>query len=260
VVVDCGAVKKELIESHLFGHKKGAFTGAVSDRKGAFVEAGRGTVFLDEIGELPLELQARLLRTLESRTVQPLGSDTTVDIDARVIAATHRDLHAMVEEKTFRFDLYHRLAVVHLLIPSLRDHPEDVPALVRHFYTGRGVEAGSIAGDNLKKLTHHGWPGNVRELRNVLERAWVLAGPDGARFEDLHLWLQPVGRIPPTEPIDTTRPFKQEKERFVERFERRYLSEVFAAHDYNITRAAETAGINRRHFRELLKKYGITKP
>jgi DNA-binding NtrC family response regulator len=260
VVVDCGAVKPELLESHLFGHRKGAFTGAHADRRGAFVEASGGTVFLDEIGELPVEAQARLLRTLESRTVHPLGSDTPVDVDTRVIAATHRDLHAMVEEGTFRFDLFHRLAVVHLRIPALREHPEDIPGLVRHFYAGRGVDPGPISGDNLSELERHGWPGNVRELRNALERAWVLSGPDGAGFADLRLWLQPANPQAVEAPVDISRPFKEEKERVVEGFERRYLAEMFAACDYVIARAAERSGINRRHFRELLRKHGITRP
>ncbi len=270
VVVDCSAISETLIDSHLFGHVRGAFTGAQSDRKGAFVEASGGTLFLDEIGELPLAAQAKLLRALEAQTVQPVGSDRTVAVDTRVVAATHRDLPRMVEEKQFRFDLFYRLAVVHVAIPPLRDRLEDLAELVRHFYEGRGVDAGPIAGANLSRLERYAWPGNVRELRNVLERAWTMAGPGGARFAGLKLWLDPAGMAgahpaPAAEPeragdllaIDTGQPFKEAKEKWLEVFERHYLEGVFAACDRNISRASVRAGINRRHFRNLLRKHGI---
>jgi DNA-binding NtrC family response regulator len=259
VIVDCGAIGETLIDSHLFGHVRGSFTGALADRKGAFVEASGGTIFLDEIGELPLAVQARLLRVLEAQTVQPVGSDKAVQIDARIIAATHRNLAQMVERKEFRFDLFYRLAVVHAVIPPLRERMEDVPALVRYFYEGRGIDPGPIGGENLARMERHGWPGNGRELRNVLERAWALSGPGGAPFERLMLSLD-SGAAPPMaagEVIDTTLPFKEAKERWTEEFERRYLAAVFAAHRGNITHAADHAGINRRHFRTLLRKHGI---
>jgi len=259
VVVDCSALTDTLLDSHLFGHVRGSFTGAATDRKGAFVEADGGTVFLDEIGELPLAMQTKLLRVLEAQTVQPLGSDRPVQVDTRVIAATHRNLAEMVERKEFRFDLYYRLAVVHVQLPPLRDRLDDVALLVRHFYEGRGVDPGPIAGDNLERLCGHAWPGNVRELRNVLERAWALSGPDGAGFADLRLWLQPAMAPGPrdADAIDTSLPFKEAKEQWVDAFERRYLARVFELHGRNITHAAEHAGINRRHFRELLHKHGI---
>ena len=258
VVFDCSAVTESLIDSHLFGHVKGAFTGANTERGGAFVEASGGTLFLDELGELALTSQTKLLRALEAQTVQPVGSDQRVSVDTRVVAATHRDLAAMVEAEEFRFDLFYRLAVVHAHIPPLRDRPDDIRALVEHFYEGRGVEPGDIAGDNLTRLCRHAWPGNVRELRNVLERAWALSGPAGAGFSGLRLWVTPT---PPNRnaevPIDTTMPFKEAKERWVELFERRYVAKVFSDKDGNITHAAEQAGINRRHFRTLLRKHGI---
>jgi DNA-binding NtrC family response regulator len=258
VVLDCSAVSEQLVDSHLFGHVRGAFTGATSDRKGAFVEASGGTLFLDEIGELPLEGQTKLLRALEAQTVQPVGSDRPVRVDTRVIAATHRGLAEMVEQKRFRFDLFYRLAVVHVHIPPLRERPEDVAALVSNFYEGRGLESGPIAGDNLARLHAHAWPGNVRELRNVLERAWALSGATGARFADLRLWVQTFGNQPSAgEPIDTSVPFKDAKERWLEVFERRYLAQVFETYARNLTHAAEHAGINRRHFRQLLRKHGI---
>lgn len=260
VILDCSTLGEQLLESHLYGHVRGAFTGAVSDRKGAFVEASGGTLFLDEIGELPLASQARLLRALEARTVQPLGSDRPVSVDTRVIAATHRDLARLVEEKQFRFDLFYRLAVVHAHIPPLRERPEDIPELVRHFYEGRGVDPGPIEGPNLERLVRHLWPGNVRELRNVLERAWALSGPRGVPFSALRLWIEgsaPMTPAAPSAEIDVTLPFKEAKERWVEQFERRYLAAVYEAHRGNITHAADHAGINRRHFRNLLHKHGI---
>jgi transcriptional regulator with GAF, ATPase, and Fis domain len=253
VIVDCSATHSELLDSQLFGHKRGAFTGAVSDRKGAFVEAAGGTVFLDEIGELPLASQAKLLRVLEAHTVQPLGSDRPASVDARVIAATHRDLFAMVEQKSFRADLFHRLSVVHVVIPPLRERPEDLPALIRMFYEGRGVDPGPIEGANFDALKRWPWHGNVRELRNVLERAWVLAGRGGARFDQLSIWLEGEGQTSsPFELLDPNLPFKEAKERWSSEFERRYLAAVFERSGNNITRAAEHAGLNRRHFRELL--------
>ncbi|MEM9488209.1 MAG: sigma 54-interacting transcriptional regulator [Myxococcota bacterium] len=258
VVVDCSAVSEQLIDSQLFGHVKGSFTGAAGDRQGAFVAANGGTVFLDELGELSLPVQAKLLRVLEARTVQPVGSDHRVAVDTRVVAATHRDLAHMVETKQFRFDLFYRLAVVHVSIPPLAERPEDIPELVGHFYRGRDIDPGPIVGANLDRLMRHGWPGNVRELRNVLERAWAMSGPDGARFADLRLWVRPgAAATQPVEIIDLDVPFKEAKERWVEHFERRYLAGVFAAHNGNITHTAEHAGINRRHLRTLLRKYGI---
>jgi DNA-binding NtrC family response regulator len=260
VVVDCSATQENLIESQLFGHRKGAFTGAVADRRGAFVEAQNGTLFLDEIGELPLPSQGKLLRALEARVVQPLGSDQPVEVDARVVAATHRDLYAMVEAKAFRFDLFHRIAVVHVCIPALRERPEDIPDLVRHISACRGTEPGPIGGENLETLQRHAWLGNVRELRNVLERAWVLSGSESTPFEQLRLWLHPDSGASQAEDVHASLSFKEAKTRCIERFERQYLSEVFAANDHNVTKSARHAGISRSHFRDLLQKYGIRKP
>ena len=258
VIVDCSAAAEALLESQLFGHKKGAFTGATADRDGAFVAARGGTVFLDEIGELPASSQARLLRVLESRTVQPVGADRQVSVDVRVVAATHRDLKQMVDDKTFRFDLFHRLAVVHAVIPPLRQRLEDLQVLVRHFYEGRKAVCGEVTGENLEKLQAHRWPGNVRELRNTLERALVLAGPTVPEFRALSLWLE-SGVDVPQDVVDISLPFKEAKERLVSGFERRYLVAVLARYEGNLTRAAEYAQINRRHFRELLEALGVSR-
>jgi DNA-binding NtrC family response regulator len=259
VVVDCSAIAESLIDSHLFGHVKGAFTGADAARKGAFVEASGGTLFLDELGELPLAAQAKLLRALEAQTVQPVGADKPVPVDTRVVAATHRELARMVADKQFRFDLFYRLAVVHVALPPVRQRLEDLPLLVAAFYTARGVDPGPIDGDNLARLERHAWPGNVREVRNVLERAWALSGAGGgAAFRDLRLWVDPSA--PATsfgEIVDTALPFKEAKERWNDQFERRYVSAVFSGAGGNVTRAADHAGLSRRHFRELLYKHGL---
>ena len=257
VVVDCSAISENLIDSHLFGHVRGAFTGADRERKGAFVEASGGTLFLDELGELPIAAQAKLLRALEAQTVQPVGADRPIQVDTRVVAATHRDLARMVAAKQFRFDLFYRLAVVHVALPPLRERLEDLPHLIGTFYRTRGAEVGPIDGDNLERMRRHAWPGNVRELRNVLERAWALSGPS-ARFRDLRLWLDPNAAQPQlSEVIDTALPFKEAKERWNDHFERRYVAMVFTTNASNVTRAAEHAGLSRRHFRELLYKHGI---
>jgi DNA-binding NtrC family response regulator len=258
IVVDCSALAESLFDSHLFGHVRGAFTGAERDRKGAFVEASGGTLFLDELGELPLVAQAKLLRALEAQTVQPVGADRPVQVDTRVVAATHRDLARMVAAKEFRFDLFYRLAVVHVALPPLRERLEDLPHLIGTFYQRRGADPGPIEGENLERMRRHGWPGNVRELRNVLERAWALSGP-GAGFRELRLWLDPGAAAQPqlAEVVDTALPFKEAKERWNDTFERRYVAAVFGDAGQNVTRAAEHAGLSRRHFRELLYKHAI---
>ncbi len=256
VVVDCGAVAESLVESELFGHVRGAFTGAVGDRDGAFVLANGGTIFLDEIGELPLTLQPKLLRALEARTVRPVGAGEPVSVDVRVVAATHRDLHGMALDGSFRLDLFHRLAVVHALIPSLRERPEDIAVLTRAFYDGRGVEPGAIDGPNLEQLKRHRWPGNVRELRNVLERAWVLSGAQYTPFEDLDIYLEQA-QVRAEDVVDAHLPFKEAKEQCVRAFERRYLQQLIERQPKNLTRAAEKAGINRRHLRRLLELHGL---
>jgi DNA-binding NtrC family response regulator len=258
VVVDCSALAESLFDSHLFGHVRGAFTGAERDRKGAFVEASGGTLFLDELGELPLPAQAKLLRALEAQTVQPVGADRPVQVDTRVVAATHRELARMVAAKEFRFDLFYRLAVVHVALPPLRERLEDLPHLIATFYQRRGTDPGPIEGENLERMRRHAWPGNVRELRNVLERAWALSGPS-ATFRELRLWLDPGAAAQPqlAEVIDTSLPFKEAKERWNDTFERRYVAAVFGDAGQNVTRAAEQAGLSRRHFRELLYKHAI---
>ncbi len=263
VAFDCSVVSKELLPSALFGHKKGAFTGAVDARTGAFVEASGGTLFLDEIGELPADSQAQLLRALESRQVTPVGDDKAKVVDVRVIAATHRDLFQMVEEGRFRLDLLHRLAVVHVRLPALRQRVSDLPMLIRALYEGRGEDPGPIDGDNLAILEAHAFDGNVRELRNILERSLVLAPADARQFRDLLLWVQPPGNAPAVvvddnAPIvDVNLPYKDAKEAMLARFDQAYLPQLMARFDDNLSRAAVHAGLSRRHLRVLLVKAGL---
>lgn len=258
VVFDCSAVKAELIESQLFGHKRGAFTGAAHDREGAFVRASGGTLFIDELGELPLDLQGRLLRALENRTVQPLGSDDDTSVDVRIVAATHRDLSAMVAARTFRFDLYQRLSVVQLQLPPLRARLDDIAPLVEHFYEGRKAEPGPIDGAGLAALQGRTWQGNVRELRNALERAFVLSGEAAPTFATLTPWLgrAPLGALP-TASNDLAGTFKEAKARSVEVFEKRYLEVLMKRFNDNISHAAAEAELSRHHLRELLIKHGL---
>jgi DNA-binding NtrC family response regulator len=257
VVLDCSATHAQLVESQLFGHLKGSFTGAVAERKGAFLEASGGTLFLDEVGELPMEVQAKLLRALEARTVQPLGSDKQVEADVRVVAATHRDLSAMVDQGTYRFDLFHRLSVVHVALPPLRERLDDLAVLIRSFYEGRGVDPGPIEGPALERLFAHKWPGNVRELRNTLERAFVLGGH--GPFAGLELWVA-GGEPSVSAPVDVTLTFKEAKQKVVEAFERQYLAALMERYHDNLSAASEHADINRRHLRKLLEERGLRKP
>ena len=208
VIFDCSAVAAELIESELFGHKKGAFTGATTDRRGVFEQAHRGTLFLDEIGELPLALQTRLLRVLDRRTVRPVGDDHVRHVDVRVIAATNRDLPQRVAQREFRQDLFYRLSVVEVRLPPLRERREDIAVLVRHFLRSRGFANVDEAfpPEVLEVFSNRKWNGNVRELRNVVERALLLA--DGAQALVEERSVSPSVDLPPEAPttIDRKRP------------------------------------------------------
>jgi transcriptional regulator with GAF, ATPase, and Fis domain len=253
VVVDCGAVAPTLIESELFGHVRGAFTGAVADRNGAFLEADGGTIFLDELGELPLELQPKLLRVLEAETVRRVGEDRSRRIDVRVVAATHRDLEADIASGRFRQDLYYRLAVVPVTVPPLRARADDIPLLARHFVKDMGRGTFELPDGLLERFTAYRWPGNVRELRNLVERA--LAGAD----------LEPLAYEvpPPSAPVTlsaeaiTELPFKEAKERLVEAFTREYLAALLEKCGGNISRMAREAGIARNYVHRLVARYGL---
>jgi len=261
VVVDCGSIPHELIASELFGHAKGSFTGAAGDKQGLIEAANHGTLFLDEIGELALDLQPQLLRVLDRRQVRRVGETQSVDVDIRVIAATHRDLRAMVKSGQFREDLYYRLAVVATSVPPLRDRKEDIPVLATWFAEkmGRGSFVQSPA--LLEQLQHHDWPGNVRELRNVVERALSLGDAaladlgDGASRPTTADGAPVAKRA--SDPSVLDMPFKEAKAQLVESFERDYLTALLARHHGNISRAASEAGIDRNYIHRLVKKYNL---
>ncbi len=251
VVFDCGSVPRELIESMLFGHVKGSFTGAITDRKGAFAEAHGGTIFLDEIGEMALDLQPSLLRVLDKRAVRKVGSNVYEKIDVRVVAATNRDLRAEVAKKTFREDLYYRLAVIRVTVPPLRERGADIPLLVNHFMSGFGPQL-NCTPEDMAKLVRHSWPGNVRELRNAIERACLLSRGNSINIDDAL-----VQDAAPALGIRTDLPFKEAKGQLVEMFEREYIEDLMRRHKMNLSAAAREAQIDRKHLRELIRKYAL---
>jgi DNA-binding NtrC family response regulator len=260
VVFDCGATSETLIESDLFGHRKGAFTGASSDRIGAFAQAHGGTLFLDEIGDLPLALQPKLLRLLEAGEVTPLGGSKTERFDVRVVAATHHDLWSEVATGSFRGDLYYRLAVVEVHLPPLRQRSGELPELVRRLLAGlRAAETG-IAGANLDRLAGYHWPGNVRELRNVIARAVALS-PPGTTFDRMPILLRPGATAnEPARSAAADRPFHEAKDELVGRFEREYLEDLLRRASGNMTEAAKRAGLERKYLYRLLERVGIQRP
>ena len=261
-VFDCGAAPETLIESELFGHEKGSFTGAVQSREGVFEAAHRGTIFLDEIGELPLDLQPKLLRVLEQREVRRVGSGRTRSVDVRVVAATNRNLIEEVRAGRFREDLYYRLAVVELNLPPLRDRTEDLRALVDHMLKRNQVEL-QVSESVLELFKAYHWPGNVRELANVVERA--IPFTDG---EEITLHALPdalrspgQGRAAPaavgSSASSADVPFKDAKEKLIEAFERQYLLDLIDRHGGNVSKAARAADMDRKSITRLLKKHGI---
>lgn len=269
VVFDSGAVAENLMESELFGHVKGSFTGAIATRKGAFEEASGGTIFLDEIGELSLDLQPKLLRALEQRTVKKVGSNDTIPIDVRVICATNRNLKKEIAEGRFREDLYYRLSVVKVYIPPLRERPEDIEKLIEKFLkTGSfnqlpdgKLKVTRVDDEALKMLVRYQWPGNVRELMNVLERVVPLVEGDTIQGKNISFILNELEQedeaTEQIRVINTKLPFKEAKQKIVEDFEKDYLASLLRRNHYNISKTAREAGIDRKHIRNLLKKYGI---
>jgi DNA-binding NtrC family response regulator len=260
VVFDCASVPRELAESELFGHKRGAFSGAVDDRTGAFQNAHGGTICLDEIGELPLELQPKLLRVLETGQVRPVGSDDMRKVDVRVVAATNRELRAEAHRGTFRADLLYRLDVVKVRMPPLRHRPEDIAGLVARMLEGKIADDDQVAGDNLRKLMAYSWPGNVRELRNVLERAIALAARP-ARFDELVFNLGLTDNAPLTigttfPGVATPLPYKEAKAQLLASFDRAYTEALLERHGGNVSRAADAASLSRRALYDLMRRTG----
>jgi transcriptional regulator with GAF, ATPase, and Fis domain len=257
VAVDCASLPENLIESELFGHERGAFTGAVNSRAGAFERANGGTIFLDELGELPLEQQAKLLRVLEKREIRRVGGQRTIPIDVRVIAATNRRLAEAVRRREFREDLYYRVSVIRVVVPPLRDRKEDIPALAQHFLERiRGAQA-QIPADLVQVLMAHPWPGNVRELRNVVER-WAtfesarpevlfgesLGGATGQRKEGA---LGSLGDL-------ASLPYHEAKRRVLEAFDKAYFPDVLRRVGGVVAKAAELAQVPRPSFHRMLSR------
>jgi len=263
IVLDCAAISKELIESELFGHVKGAFTGANADRQGASSWPTAGTVFLDEIGDLSPDLQPKLLRVLEKREIKRVGCNKVRKINVRIISATNRNLANEVNEGRFREDLYYRLSVVHLELPPLRRRREDVPLLVRKFLTDlHGEDAISQLADvdrTMDVLKRHEWPGNVRELRNLIELAFYSERRPVDLSAFLSLGSLRAGRKPAEPEVNfvTDKPFKDAKNDLIEEFEKTYLNDLLARNKQNISRSAREAGIERAYLQRLIRKYGM---
>ncbi len=258
VALDCGALPENLLESELFGHQRGAFTGAVATREGAFVRAGGGTIFLDELDSIPMHVQARLLRVLEARRVSPVGADREVELDVRVIAAARRPLLSEVEAGNFRPDLYYRLCVICVELVPLRRRREDLPLLIAELLRVRGFAGcapAQIHGPNLDRLFAHDWPGNVRELRNVIDRALALS-PSATAFEQLQI-TSPGFAAADALSVRTDLPFSEAKKQLIAVFEVRYLSDLLARCQHNLSAAARTAGLDRKHLKTLLRRHGL---
>jgi DNA-binding NtrC family response regulator len=261
VPVNCGALPSELVESELFGHAKGAFTGAVGAKPGLFEEAEGGTIFLDEIGELPLPVQVKLNRVLQEKEIRRVGDNRPTPVDVRVIAATHRDLKAEVATGRFREDLFYRVNVFPVVLPALRDRREDIPLLASHFlekHTGAlRKDLSGIEADALRALTGYPWPGNVRELENAIERAVAVAKGPKIELRDLPPDVKGTqeGAIPGE--VLAKMPYREAVDLARDRVSRDYLTVLMREHEGNVTHAAQRAGMERESLHRLLKRYGI---
>jgi DNA-binding NtrC family response regulator len=262
IVVDCGAIAPTLAEATLFGHEKGAFTGATSPRESPFVEANGGTIFLDELGELPVDVQPKLLRALAERRVKAVGSNTYKDFDARVIAATRRDLEAQVNAGTFRSDLYFRLAQVRAYVPPLRQRLEDVPGLIRHILEQHGAKSAwrRVNRSTLDRLLRYDWPGNVRELRNAVAVALAL----GEETEPLDIAAavglkasKAKGKVMEATAI---RAYHDAKRDALNQFERAYFKQLHDATNGNVAEISRRTGLQRTHVRKYLRLHGLREP
>ena len=259
VEVNCAAIPSELIESELFGHEKGAFTGATQQRIGKFEQAHEGTLFLDEIGDMSLSAQAKVLRVLQEDEIERVGGERSISVDVRVIAATNKDLMEEIEEGNFREDLYHRIGVILIEVPPLRRRRNDIPLLTEHgaerLARRNGLSPKQFTDDALDRLQEYDWRGNVRELYNVVERLLILADGDQIQVADVEQFVQPGPASERTDRalIDAYDDFTQARDQFEKQFIERKLDE----HDWNVSQTAETIGIQRSHLYNKLNKYGI---
>jgi DNA-binding NtrC family response regulator len=254
VTINCAAVPAELIESELFGHEKGSFTGAATRHAGKFEQAHRGTLFLDEIGDMPLSMQAKLLRVLEEGEVERVGGDRPMQVDVRVVVATHRNLEALVKQGAFRQDLFHRVYVFPVVLPPLRGRAEDIPALVEYFAKQVAEQNGwkphSFAADAIEELKAYQWPGNVRELRNVVERLMLLSEDDRIEARSVEMALPVTVATAPASTMGTL------AER-VESFERELLLAELKRHKYHMTETAKALGLERSHLYKKCQQLGV---
>ena len=261
VAVNCAAISRELVESELFGHEKGAFTGADARRVGRFETAHGGTIFLDEIGDMPTETQAKVLRVLQERCFERVGGSKPVEVDVRVVAATHRDLEQEVRAGRFREDLYYRLRVVEIELPPLRERPEDMPALADHFLGELAARLDRpkrrLSPEAFAQLAAHRWPGNVRELRNVLEQAAVLAAGEAIEEADLNLPEAEGFAAPRADRDGAALPFAEAKRDAVESFERSFLLAALRANGGNVSRTAAAIGMVRQSLQQKIRELGL---
>jgi two-component system response regulator AtoC len=259
VAVNCTAIPKDLMESEIFGHERGAFTGAAARRIGRFEQADGSTLFLDEVGDLEPSIQAKLLRVLQEQEITRVGGEAAVKVDVRIVAATNRDLEALVAEGRFRDDLYYRLNVIPIRLPPLRERPGDLPALMEHFLGSFGARYGRSPPipppDLLGAARAYPWPGNVRELRNLCERAVLMGWAAVAPI----LGAGPRDGAPPAQLVDFSLPLLEARQRLVERFEREYLSRLLKEHRGRIGEVARAAGIAERNLYEKMKAYGLSR-
>ncbi|HEY7154237.1 MAG TPA: sigma-54 dependent transcriptional regulator [Gemmataceae bacterium] len=261
VAINCAALPETLLESELFGHEKGSFTGAVGQRKGRFEQADGGTLFLDEVGDIPLPMQAKLLRVLQERRFERVGGTASIEVDVRVIAATNRGLPSLVKKGKFREDLYYRLNVVKIDLPPLRDRPEDIPLLATHFagkHARPGETSRTFAPEAMEKLLNHSWPGNIRELENAIERACVTSRGAQIQSDDLPLEVLHVrGSEGPQ--VDLSKPLPELLREVALDLERRYLMRAMKKSRGNVGRCAKICGLSRRSVSAKLAEYNIKK-
>jgi transcriptional regulator with PAS, ATPase and Fis domain len=252
VVFDCSAVAATLVESELFGFVKGAFTGADRDRAGIFEQAHGGTLFMDEVGELPLDLQPKLLRALEARQTRRVGANAWHPFDARIVAATHRDLAGRMKSGAFREDLYYRLAVLEARVPPLRERRDDVELLAERFLAGQSppLTVHDLPPGSLAMLHTHDWPGNVRELRNALARMVVFQEPAETTLDAAGAGSSAKGAL-------LRLPLREARQQIIEKFEQTYIAAQLEAHGGNVTRAAEAVGVSRQFFHRLIERYRL---